>query len=1399
MRSELLSYTGATLNYVKTTATDSNPDDYTSKIINANLNGLTASGGKYGAWSYTMTADNGPKYPGGTAASTGAEFWRQSDASQLKFSLQQTVSNLPAGTYKLTVKAANSLNGAASNGQKGRAMLFANYSGSEVTNDAVFGCPSVAIDVIAEDAAQNLKEYDVYFTLTETKDVTLGLMSYGPMEAKWFVADYFTLTYYGKNSAHQQTGDATATLLPVKAKKAFDFIVGTSGDINQAVRAASSAGGSGRYLVFIPKGTYQLTGNQANARSTIARSNVSLIGENQAGTILWNKPTEEGISKTSTIEFNGSNCYIQELTLRNDFDYFAAGNKGVAVAYLDNGASNVLKNVSIMSYQDTFYSNKGTGGYWENCTIGGTVDFICGSGNYYFKDCTILMRDRAADDVICAPKTRSVETGYVFESCTVSGENGSTNQAGRYNLGRPWGASPNSPAATFLNTKYNILPSNAAWTYMSTGVGAVMRFHEYGSKNSSGALINLGTRSISACQGAANSDNPVLTATQAANYTMWNVLGYDAAARTQQVSVANVHIVGSKLVWNNNNDAICWVVFKNGKYYANPITNSLELIENGTYTVRAANEMGGLGPVSPNVVFSNSTKGQTNATVSMTHVDYDNPNTSYGKIAVATSGYNSIVDNTVTMPYPTWGANHIAYLKVDASNIPNGKYIQSATLTIQVSGSTDGKRGTAWGVGYNSSAWSENMTYNTADKTIKLCGGIQYTTTTSSAVFETKTFDITEIMKGRDNSNAAVNVIVYETAAAGGYVKNPTVSVIYSDDAPIVNYEVGRELTWEEVKGGNVPFLLVRNSDENVLYGTGQQNLAMDEPDIALLSTNPMAMWKIENSEYAPGYYFRGYNLAGRAHSAFGGTAHLNSQPNIGQATFVLNTANGSYKGGQDMNNGAVWNVTQMEGGYAIQCVGNNGFLAGTTTSAEPVAWKFYYVKKEGDPDLTAHSITYVLGDGVTGKAPTQGDLIQGATFAVAAGDGFTKGDYTFAGWNDGSKTYAPGDTYTMGANDVTLTAVWTDPVYAWLDFTAAVQGGSNDAGTSLNQNTHYYNNWGTTVWAGQAYLGFTVKVPAGKKVKTATLKFTSYCGGKYDGRTVDVYCLAANDAALFEKNNPVLSDAMGTKVGSATDNLKESLKTFNVTDVVKDNTKTGATTTVIFQLGGAAAGANVYGKPSAKAPVLEVELEDDDTKVITIGTNGFTAYSDAQPFKIIENAIGVNITKAEIDETRSQVILRPIEGNEVPAGEGVIFYCGNGAGKTFTILHIQQTDNEIRNNALVGVTSAEETLREGINYVLATKKADGTTKFYQWTGSASSLVGKCYLNSPSGVAMQSMSIFIQEDAEDATSLTEIKNDKDADNNSITYSITGQRVSHNAKGIVIIKNKNGIRRKYTNR
>ena len=162
--------------------------------------------------------------------------------------------------------------------------------------------------------------------------------------------------------------------------------------------------------------------------------------------------------------------------------------------------------------------------------------------------------------------------------------------------------------------------------------------------------------------------------------------------------------------------------------------------------------------------------------VSGTDADVD---TSFGDIAegeTARSGYNKISGGSVELGMKAWGVNYITYIQVDASEIPGT--ITSAKLSMDVSGSSDNKRTCTYGVGYNASEWGSGMTWSTADRTITTVGSTVSTSTNSSTKFETKEVDITAALK--DDEDKIVTLLVYETAAAGGYIKNPKVTIEYA-------------------------------------------------------------------------------------------------------------------------------------------------------------------------------------------------------------------------------------------------------------------------------------------------------------------------------------------------------------------------------------------------------------------------------------------------------------------------------------------------------------------------------------------------------------------------------------------------------------------------------------------
>ena len=134
---------------------------------------------------------------------------------------------------------------------------------------------------------------------------------------------------------------------------------------------------------------------------------------------------------------------------------------------------------------------------------------------------------------------------------------------------------------------------------------------------------------------------------------------------------------------------------------------------------------------------------------------------------------------------------------------------------------------------------------------------------------------------------------------------------------------------------------------------------------------------------------------------------------------------------------------------------------------------KTYYAKWSALP----RAITY-LANGATGTVPTQSAKNESETFIVASDTGLTRTGYNFAGWSNGATTYAAGDTYTVAAANVTLTAQWTAQAY-----TVTYNGNNATSGAaSRSSDSFTYGGSaialptaGTLVRTGYTFAGWSV------------------------------------------------------------------------------------------------------------------------------------------------------------------------------------------------------------------------------------------------------------------------------------------------------------------------------------
>lgn len=418
-----------------------------------------------------------------------------------------------------------------------------------------------------------------------TKDGNFGILQNESTES-----GEYTLTFEGgdtyihslsivnmTNPAFAQNGN----WMEVKAGDAQGFM--TALEIANGNNAAANAT---RTFIFLPNGTYDL-GDKC--LTTISGNNISIIGESMDNTIIVNNPEVEGIGVTATLFNTSTGLYMQDLTLKNAYPFDKS--TGRAVCLQDKGTQTICKNVKMLSYQDTYYSNNNKGQYYfENSDIHGIVDFICGGGDVFFNKCTLTL-EPGKGSYITAPYTDGSDYGYVFDGCKIVGS-----ATDSFTFGRSWGG---TAKCAFLNT---ILDKNAAANIASTrwttgGMNVVAKnFFEYNTVDENGKVISPAENIVKFTKDKEVSEyNTIITTEKAAEFSLDKVFNnWKPADLAAQKSATAATESNGKLAWEG--DAQMYIVLKDGKFFAMTAEKSLDIAgATGTWSVRAANEMGGFG------------------------------------------------------------------------------------------------------------------------------------------------------------------------------------------------------------------------------------------------------------------------------------------------------------------------------------------------------------------------------------------------------------------------------------------------------------------------------------------------------------------------------------------------------------------------------------------------------------------------------------------------------------------------------------------------------------------------------------------------------------------------------------------------------------------------------------
>ncbi|MDL2241831.1 pectinesterase family protein [Bacteroidales bacterium OttesenSCG-928-L03] len=417
---------------------------------------------------------------------------------------------------------------------------------------------------------------------------------------------------------------------PQPIARNFDAVVALdgSGDYT-SVQAAVNAAPAGRatpWLIFVKNGSYkELVHVPAN------KSFIHLIGQDREKTIIHEKINVQGNPENdkntsyyanslaaweysannpqsvmykkndgTVVKIEGSDFYSENISYINDWGV-EAHNGPQALAMMSYGDRIAFYNCAFHSYQDTWKTaNTDTHrGYAKDCFIAGAVDYIYGTGNYYFETCTLYcVRDGS---VIVAPSHKEAALwGYVFESCLIDGVSSSRTQ-----FGRPW---HNRPIAVFLNTVTKIGLDPLGWTTMG---GCPRYFSEYNTTDVNGNAVD--TKNRRKCYtggdypGQEFCIEPVLTAAQAATFTYsaviqgsdeWNPRSkFEPVGKTRNLKRNKAN----QLAWDKTPYAISYIVYRGNEVIGFTKENNYLLSSNdpdASYYVRSINEYGSLGELS---------------------------------------------------------------------------------------------------------------------------------------------------------------------------------------------------------------------------------------------------------------------------------------------------------------------------------------------------------------------------------------------------------------------------------------------------------------------------------------------------------------------------------------------------------------------------------------------------------------------------------------------------------------------------------------------------------------------------------------------------------------------------------------------------------------------------------
>ena len=389
------------------------------------------------------------------------------------------------------------------------------------------------------------------------------------------------------------------------AARLYDAVVAAdgSGDYTsiQAAIDAVEPNRSTPWLIFIKKGVYK-----EHVDIPANKPYIYLIGQGRQMVSIEDGLLSGGdqavsVDKGATVVARPDNLYMEGINFVNSYGRDKKdGPQALALYTMADRV--VLNKCGLISYQDTwltaYTANKRQ--YAKDCWIEGAVDFIYGQGNIYMESDTLNIVRKSGGYIVAPNHVAETTWGYVFQNNVITAP-GVPSETSVW-LGRPW---HNAPKTVFINTKAEVTIPAAGWYQTMGGIPAL--WAEYNTMDADGNPVDLSQRNTyyyytddNGQKQEGYSETAVLTAEQAARYTLKNVLGGDdawnPAVLCEATAAPRVSVSAGELVWEAVPYAICYVVTKNGVVTEFTTECRCAYEEGAAYSVQAANEYGALSP-----------------------------------------------------------------------------------------------------------------------------------------------------------------------------------------------------------------------------------------------------------------------------------------------------------------------------------------------------------------------------------------------------------------------------------------------------------------------------------------------------------------------------------------------------------------------------------------------------------------------------------------------------------------------------------------------------------------------------------------------------------------------------------------------------------------------------------